>query len=332
MKKFHSVLSVFLAVVLVALFCVNSVPAYASDTISEFDFSAADTLDTYDSYSKKVSEDGFSYVETTLLNRIDTRSKFGFADYRYGAYLRDSEDRHYYSVFSLDYGGQISSNVLTIYADPDVHFSIVDTDGVRVADYTGQYDVSKVVKYKKSTDFGHNVFYIQFKAMPSGQSRLMIEFSTDSNSVQPHYSFWFGHPLTRTGREYIYANGGEIFVCANKPNTTGPRVPIYCSKMPEDSWVTSIEVYKTREEDKAWLSSASFTVFTPGKTTSNLSNSTTPASVVFNYDVYHYSANPARGTYEFQLIKATWNSKLSGPAAYFYYAKAYVNYLYAFGA
>jgi len=50
MKKFHSVLSVFLSVVLVALFCVNSVPAYASDTISEFDFSAADTLDTYDSY------------------------------------------------------------------------------------------------------------------------------------------------------------------------------------------------------------------------------------------------------------------------------------------
>lgn len=330
MKKLHSALSVLLSIVLLVLSFASFVPAYAADAVSEFDFSAADALDAYDSYEKVVSADGYSYVETTLLNRIDTTSQKSFADYRYGAYLRDPEDRHYYSVFNLDYGGKITSNVLTIYADPDVRFEIIDVSGAKIADYAGQYDVSKITKYKRSEDFGHDVYYIQFNPMQSGQSRLMIEFSTVSNSVQPHYSFWFGNPLTRTGRNtYSF----PVAVSVRKPNTSTPTNSIYSyyfTQVPEVSWITSVVVNKTSEDYPAWISSAYFTVVTPGNTTAK-SQSTSPISTKFTFDVNNYSANSAYGEYKFKITSVTWNS-LPSPATYTYHGSVYVNYLYAFGA
>lgn len=300
----------------------------ATDTISEFDFSAADALDAYDSYEKKVSPDGYAYVETTLLNRIDTTSNKSASDYRYGAYLRNSEERQYYSVFNLNYGGKITSNVLTICADPYVKFRIVDADGVQVVDYTSQYDISKVAKYKKSTDFGHNVYYIEFVPMQSGQSTLMIEFSSASSSVQPHYSFWFGHPLTRAD-ELTFA---LLDLSLNKPRTKGDLYPFLVTGIPRESWVTSIVVTKTREDDLGWVSSVNLTVYTPGETKSNLVASRVPASVVFNYDINSRTAHSAYGTYNFQIVNMVWNPKMSGPALYKYKGTAHLNYLYAFGA
>ena len=63
------------------------IPAKAAETVSEFDFSAVDTAETYANYPKKESPDGINYVEATLLNQIDTTNQKNFADYRYGAYF-----------------------------------------------------------------------------------------------------------------------------------------------------------------------------------------------------------------------------------------------------
>ena len=116
MKRF----SALLLAVLMAFSLFSAavpIPAKAAETVSEFDFSAVDTAETYANYPKKESPDGINYVEATLLNQIDTTNQKNFADYRYGAYLLGRRDRHYYSISNRNYGGKIPSNILTIYAD-----------------------------------------------------------------------------------------------------------------------------------------------------------------------------------------------------------------------
>jgi len=315
-----------------AVMIFGAVPAYAAETaaVSEFDFSDVDTLASYDAYPKEISEDGYEYVETYLLNRIDTTSTKTFADYRYGAYLENAADQHYYSVFNLNYGGKISSNVLTIYADTAVAFEVTDVTGALVASsVTTNYDVSKVEEYNKSIDNGHNVYYIEFKPMATGESTLMIRFSTNSATAQPHYSFWFGHPLTREGSKQI----GLLQMVIGKPNTSSANFGIVATSLPRESWVTSVSVKKSQEMNKAWINNAYFTVLTPGETTnSNSVDAKAASTAVFNFDVDHYSAHSAYGTYYFKFSRVNWNTQLSGAATYTYIGNATVNYLYAFGA
>lgn len=301
------------------------IPAKAAETVSEFDFSAVDTAETYANYPKKESPDGINYVEATLLNQIDTTNQKNFADYRYGAYLLGRRDRHYYSISNRNYGGKIPSNILTIYADSLVRFRVIDEDGLDVIDNERQYDFSTVKYYNKTQENGHSVYYIEFSPE---QSTFVIEFKTSSDSAQQHYSFWFGHPLTRSGSGLL----ALASVAINKPETDSDKFGFYISSVPRKAWLTRLWINKTKEFDRAYVSNAYLSVFTPNTTTAASKQSTDSNTIKWIFDVNRYTATPAFGTYDFFFTNVTWNKNVSGPALYEINGNAYISYVYPFGA
>lgn len=314
-----------MCVLLVALLCINSAPAFAANSGAEFDFSASDTLGKYSSYTKKVADNGISYVDVTNLNRIDTTRANSFADYRYGAYLLSSNESQYYSINNRNYGGALPANVLTIYADPEVQFQVVDTNNSLVADHIGQKNAKKINYYRKSTDNGHNVYYIEFVPAQSGTDQLMIQFSTNSTTVQPHYSLWFGHPLTKSDTRSFLMSTSIL-----RPKTTSTNFGSYSPYIQDAAWVTSVTLEKQRENDIGCITKAYISVATPETTTFSDGQSTASKTIVFNFDVNRTSANTANGIYNFKLSNVTWNPLYSG-AHYVYEGRATVAYLYAFG-
>ena len=322
MKKACSLMSSLMCVLLVTLFCISTAPAHAAENTSEFDFSAVDALNKYDSYTKKTINER-SCVEVTKINRIDTRSTTTFSSYRYGAYLRNSGDLQYYSISNPKYRSEITSNVLTIYADPEVHFEVTDATNKVVANDKGTYSKNLVQYYHKSTDNGHSVYYIEF--VP--QNTVMVKFNTDSTSVQPHYSFWFGHPVTRseTSRKEL------VEMAVVKPRTSSAEYECYSPYIQDQAWVTSVTVEKRSENDKACVSSAYIALATPETTEYSEDRNTDSTKIVFDYDVSSTSAHIANGVYNFKISEVNWKSQTSGSACYTYKGYFYITYLYAFG-
>lgn len=320
----------FFGLLMFMVMVINIMPAYAvgSET-SEFDFSHVDTLTTYNEYPKEISDAGYEYVDCKKRNYINTDSTMTFENFRYGAYLTNNLDSQYYAVSNVDYKEVIPSNVLTIYADPEVRFEITDINGKRLATDTSNYDTVNVKVYNKMTDYGHNLYYIEFNPMEYGKSTLMIKFSTDSATIQPHYSFWFGHPLVREGVETVR----EIQLLAVKPNSTPGKYPINAFRIPENSWVRSVTVKKTGEKESYSVKNAYLTVLTPGQTkntqTVDVRNKN---EAVFEFVINGTFANPAYGTYNIQFTNIRWNSQVSGTSIYTYTGDVEIKYFYAVGA
>lgn len=326
---------VFCMVALImVVFITTASPAYAGDTSNwldyrEFDYSDVDALDKYDFYAKEITQDGISYVKVSELNRIDTSNPKDVADYRYGAHLRNSTEQQIYSIANSNYGGVLPSNVLTIYADPEVAFDVIDVNGQRIVNSTGNYSISSVKNYEKTTNYEHAIYYIELLPMQTSQSSLLIRFSTSAVDVQPHYSFWFGHPVPVTE---TYDNIGLLELGILKPNTSTKLLhPLSSTLFPRQSWVTSVKINKVSESDKAWMSSAYFQVLTPDQTTTKLTQNTSSRTAVFNYDVNRFTAYPAYGAYYFRFSKVTWNPNVSGPAYYVYSGNVGVSLIYGLG-
>lgn len=328
-KHLKRIVSLLLCVTMLSAMFVT---AQAAEVVSEFDFSGSDSLNVYDTYEKKETLDGVPYVEVDKLNRIDTRNQLPIDTYRYGSFLRSSDELQRFLVVNAQYGGAIISNVLTVYADPDVQFKVTDANGVIVASSASEYDTSRVTYYKKSVDNGHNVYYMEFKPGQAGQNTLMIEFSTNSKTVQPHYSFWFGHPLTRTA---TYNLGNQVLVSLNKPKTSTPagqELGYYFSRGAGRVWVTDVDIVRTAQQDSAYLSGpVQFTVCVPGMSKNSVTQPTNTQTAHFSFDVNSSTAYSAYGTYNFRATSARWGTTFTGPAHYTYTGQVTISYLYAFG-
>lgn len=207
-------------------------------------------------------------------------------------------------------------------------FRVIDEDGMDVIDNERQYDFLTVKYYNKTQENGHNVYYIEFAPDTSGQSTLMIEFKTSSDSAQQHYSFWFGHPLTRSDSTQL----ALVSFAINKPKAESAKFGFYISSIPRSAWLTSLWVNKTKETDRAWVSKAYLSVLTPNTTTAAPKQSTDLSTIKWDFNVNKYTANSAYGTHNFFFTNVTWNDKVSGAACYTLSGKAYISYIYPFGA
>lgn len=331
MKKRY--FSVFLALIM-AMLAITPPVAHAdygdADDYREFDYSSVDSLNKYDSYekTKDPDDDGIMYVNVSSLNRIDTTQTIDVADFRYGAYLRNSDESQYYSISYSKTGGALPSNVLTIYADPEVAFELVDANKMLLANSSGNYSTA-VEDYERTKNFDHNIFYIELSSTKKAPGPLLLKFSTSSTSEQPHYSFWFGHPVPVVE---TFSNIAILSLGILKPKTSTSFIhPVHCTWFPRKSWIKSVTVTKKKEYDKAWISSATFQVLTPGQTTASQTQSTSNRIATFNYDVNSRTAYPAYCDYNFRFSNVKWNSSVSGPANYIYEGTVGVTFIYGLG-
>lgn len=329
-KNFKKFMSMLLCIAMLSTVLAT---AKATEATSEFDFSSSDALNVYDTFEKTVLPNGISYVETIKLNRIDTRNQLPIDAYRYGSFLRNSDESQYFSVFNLPYGGAIVSNVLTVYADPEVQFNIVDSNGNFIANSNLiNYDKSKISYFKRSDENGHKVYYMEFIPGQAEEGTLMIEFSTESKTVQPHYSFWFGHPLTRT---QTYNAGTNTWLMLLKPQTSTPagqELGFYYNRGAPRAWVTDVNITRTAQKDQAYLNGpVNFTVLVPGMTRNSVTQATNTNTAHFSFSVNSSSAYSAYGNYNFRVSSGKWGTIFTGPALYQYDGNVTVDYLYAFG-
>lgn len=329
-----------LAACLLVIFSTGmyGVPAHAAEPASEFDFSASDSLNKYDTYKKtdvKISEtETLSCVDMPMVNGLGERA-LPAEDTRYSAYLRSNDEVQrffFYNLYNLpSQTSTVWNNTLTIYADPSVQFKVTDYDGNLMANSNGQQNQALVHYYNKSTENDHSVYYIELNPGESGRSRCIVEFWTASATAQPHYSLWFGAPLVRTATAAI----GNIDLSVSYPNTAtfnySLRTPY---KIPERAWVDSITVRKTSSSGNGYFSSATMKVTMPGNYSSTRSSfmSSSDSTITFNDHPSATIAHSAAGTHKFFLTNVSWKPLTSVGSTYTFWGSVTMTYLYAFGA
>ena len=207
MKKYVAKLfSLLMALCMVSTICTSSALASGNadsvEAASKYDFSAEDSLDKYDQYLKEKSNgdilpEGTEYVERVAHNSVNVINPVPIGTYRRSAYLRSADEKQHYSFNNLIYPGDgvIPQNVLTVYADPEVNFELRDISGDVIVSNKGVRDYGEVAYYNKTTDNGHDVYYIELVPDEEATCTHMITFATDSTTTQPHYSFWFGEKI-----------------------------------------------------------------------------------------------------------------------------------------
>lgn len=311
-------------------------PANAAQTTSEFDFSAEDSIDKYDTYKKlelKIEgKEPLIYVDAPMLNavRSDDQGIYTPGFYRYGAYLRNSEELQRYGFFNLDWQRNFTTmcnNTLTIFADPEVKFEVKNASGETVVDTSGVQKSTLVNYYNKSTDYGHNVYYIELVPAETSQGQYMVEFKTNSTTTQPHYSFWYGAPLTRKKTALI----GNFAVDVTSPNRSSAAVPISIYSLPKRAWVNTITIKKQSTSGDSYVSSVSLNVMAPGAKSPITAQNAASSPLVFNDFPSNILSHDARGTYKVSISHVSWKSP-TRIYTYLYSGVLSVEYLYAFGA
>lgn len=308
---------------------LSAVPALASSG-AEFDFSGTDEIGKYDTYEKRTDDViQLEYVHAPLKNSIDTITNPSIDRGRYGAFLRDADE---VQIFSYILGApssfsKIQDKYLTVYADPEVSFEVIDHTNNVIARNTGWFNSGSVNRFKKTTDGDNIVYFIELKQPASGANRQYIKFKTESTTAQPHYSYWFGHPLTKKAT----ATGGTFTVSATAPNRSSSSVTVRAPSVPELSWVNSVVFDRTSTSGDAYLSNATLALtLQDGRTHPGLRTSNSRMTIDTSFNAS--SANPAGGNYSVNLMSVSWNAGVRAGSRYSYSAKMTVNYLYAFGA
>ena len=333
----------FLGLLMCAVMCVGAVPAHAAEstyTDSRYDFSSADTLDAYDQYEKKVSTgeaehvspEGTEYVVVYKHNSVHTMQNRPISFYRYGAFLRDNSEEQNFMLHNLEYSsvGTIPQNVLTIYADPEVNFTLTDRSGKQIVSQNGVSMASKVDYYNKTIDNGHMVYYIEMNPDPTNVCQQMLKFSTDSTNTQPHYSFWFGTPVV----EERSANGGTFSLSVRNPNKSSLSTSISVSSgIPQKAWVHTVVVKYLSSSNSSAIWSAILKATMPQATKPLVDRSVPSSGAEVEFiDYTEASGAPARGIYKFQLTNVDWKYNAATNATYTFKGEVVVNYLAAFGA
>lgn len=333
----------FFALLMCAVMCVGVIPARATEsayTDSRYDFSSVDTLDAYDQYEKEVSTgeaehlspEGTEYVVVYKHNSVHTLQSRPISFYRYGAFLRDNTEEQNFMLYNLEYSGAkaIPQNVLTIYADPEVNFTLMDRNGKQIVSKNGVSMASKVNYYNKTIDNGHIVYYIEMNPDPTDACRQMLTFSTESMNAQPHYSFWFGTPLV----EERTAESSTFSVSVQNPDKSSLNtwVSVTSGIPSQRAWVHTVVVKQLSASSSKPVSSTSIRVTLPQATKPFVDKllPSSGADVEF-IDYPETNASPARGTYKIQLVKVNWKYNAANNATYTFRGQLVINYLAAFG-
>ena len=248
-KIFH-----FFSLLLVSLMLFSLIPisAYAADrsTTSKYDYSSIDDINIYDTYEKMETETGISYVRATKQHFYAWNKPTAFESARYGSFLRNSEENQFFRILNAPFSSQLDLNILTIYADPEVEFSMTDYYGNFVVDSNGNYNKEKVSYYNQTTDNGHNVYFIDIVPAGIEDAWQMIQFYTTSTTSQPHYSFWFGNPLMETDT----VTGSTFSLTAISPNRTSPWITVKGpTNVPERSWVLNVTIERVTSSGDSYV-------------------------------------------------------------------------------
>lgn len=338
MKFIQKFIRIFVCCVCALLIPFNflAISASAAQSTSEFDFSSTDSIDAYDKYNLTQIEtdegEVIDCVNARILNEVPSSANSLSTDYyRHGAYLRNTEERQKYYFYNLEWNlnnTTICYNTLTIYADPEVRFEVTDQGGNPVINSDGVQDQSLVQYYKKSTDYGHTVYFIELTPRGTDASRYIVTFWTDSTNTQPHYSFWFGAPLTRKANATI----GYFNLSVSAPSKASVSYNLKASYLPERAWVNKAMINKVSSTGDANVSNASIKVAFPGPTSGLpvVAEGVRPSEVEFDATPCMAGSNNARGTYQVYLCYVSWKTSYTG--TYQYRGTLSVEYLYAFGA
>lgn len=329
MKLFKRIIC--MCAVLSMLLCVTVMSAQAAEASSEFDFSSVDTIDQYDQYQKDITDQGVQYVYVNKYYWMNSSAVRPIGDYRYSAFLRDSSEKQYYGIENMDFGSsRLCENVLTIYADPGVEFTLENHHGITIADSAGRYTKTDVAYYKKSIDNGHYVYYIELVPAAKNETLQMLTFSTKLDTTQPHYSFWFGTALPKVAS----VDAGTVTLSVQKPNSSTAGLMLTAPyTIPDRAWTKTVTVTKVRESGSNNLTGLPYIYVTlPGETKSLTGKMLTGTEVQLTQHVNSVYATLASGKYKFNLGKVEWSRLSSNTATYQYTGRVTIEYIYAFGA
>jgi hypothetical protein len=330
-----------MALLLCTILIVGIMPAYAAGTTSPYDFSAVDALDKYDSYTKKVADGtsnnssllvGTEYVGAAMYNDVDTSRPRPAGDFRYSAFLRDANEKQNYVFFNLKnlrYDKNMPANVLTIYADPEVEFTVCNASGKKIADKSGPALGNVVIGYfNKSVDNGHNVFYFELNPMENSESCTSITFEAPQTTDPAHYSFWFGTPLLVSG-----TTSSKLMLYTSKPNTTSSKYTVlfpFSGAMAKRTWIDSISVQKTYFSGKDNCSAIKLSLLYPGKKYAESEDILSTGNTTYTANLNSINSYLADGDYVFQLTDISWRYNAYGRDVD-YKANVTLNYFQPFG-
>ena len=91
---------------------------------------------------------------------------------------------------NADYGGKLSSNVLTVYADKGVKFRVKNALGELVVESEKGHVPAKVSYYNVETVNGHNIYYVELKPASVSENNYMIQLSKKDSASTLKYSLW----------------------------------------------------------------------------------------------------------------------------------------------
>lgn len=337
-SKFYTrIVSLLMCMMLIA--CTMPVHAAAA---SQFDFSAEDTLDKYDTYTKEIADGssdnsslllGTEYVYAAMYNEVNTSRPKPVGSLRYSAFLRSADEKQSYVFYNLKnrtINKNMPSSVLTIYADPGVHFEVRNVNYEPIADQDGIKNKAMVTYFRQSSDNGHNVFYMELVGQDTGKSSTSVTFSAPQSTEPVHYSFWFGAPLLVSGS----TSQSKVVLFANKGNTSSNTfsIPFYIpGGIPERTWIKSVTVQKKSFESPNNCSSIDLSLRFPGDRSATSKSIRSSNTVTFEADVNStLSSKLADGNYVFQLTNIRWLSKPISSYINFE-GRATLNYFQPFG-
>jgi len=302
--------------------------ASTTDSLEEFDFSREDPIDKYDSYTKKPLN-GIEYVYIGKLNSYNSKYSWTPDDFRYGGYIRSSETYHNYMFTNADYGGKLSSNVLTVYADKGVKFQVTNALGELVVDSEKGHVPAKVSYYNVETVNGHNIYYVELKPASVSENNYMIQLSKKDSASTLHYSLWYGNPVMKSAT----APFNELIELVTKrPYTSSSKYGTLSPYMPKKAWIRSVNVKKDSEMSRGYLLDGYITLFAPGMSSNSQAYNISEKEVVFDFEVSSASAYEAYGNYDMQHIRLKWNPNFDVPDTYHCSYVLTFNYVYAIGA
>ena len=330
-RNFLHFLSFLLAALMI--FSLTPLSVYAADrsVTPKYDFSSVDDINIYDTYEKRETATGIGYVRVGKQHFYDWNNPSAFESARYGSFLRNNEETQFFEIGNAPFSSQLDLNILTIYADPEVKFSMTDYYGNFVVDSEGNYNKDKVSYYNRTTDNGHNVYFIDLVPAGIQDQWQMIQFYTSSTTSQPHYSFWFGNPLMETNT----VTGNLFTLTATSPNRTSPWVTVKGpTNVPARSWVLNVTV------ERVSSSGDSYVQYTTPSLALTLPNGRNCVDQIIRNPPLIYEglpssskASPVKGNYKLRIEDISqWNKPTTSNVRYSFTGRMSVEYIYAFGA
>lgn len=179
-RNFLHFLSFLLAALMI--FSLTPLSVYAADrsVTPKYDFSSVDDINIYDTYEKRETATGISYVRVGKQHFYDWNNPSAFESARYGSFLRNNEETQFFEIGNAPFSSQLDLNILTIYADPEVKFSMTDYYGNFVVDSEGNYNL-----FMKTKGYTYIDLLSEYQGTPSFSSPI---FTFDDGKFNMTYT------------------------------------------------------------------------------------------------------------------------------------------------